>query len=484
MQFEKAYSFIIKKLELELPKSLAFHNVEHTKDVVQAVQQLTNNETLADEEVTLLYTAAAFHDSGFLEVYDNHEEHSCKLAKEYLPRFEYTIEQIERICTLIMATKLPQSPPCKLATILCDADLYYLGTDRYFLIAERLYKELREIGLINNREEWKLKQIDFLESHRYFTEQAKNECNEGKAKNLNLLKAVNKYKQKPKSKKRGEIRDYISIILGAIIAGFGLKGFLVPNLFFDGGITGVALLVHEIYQFDLSLSTILLNLPLIGLGYFVVSPRFAYKALCSILLLGACLLFINYPVITSDKLLISIFGGFFIGLGAGLVLRSGSALDGSEILALYASRRTSFTIAEFILFINIVIFTFAAFRFGIETSLYSILTYFTASRTIDYVIEGIEAHTGVTIVSGQSETIKHRILNEMGRAITVYKGERGFLPNNFELGKDCDIIFIVVSRLELRKLKTLVFETDSKAFVFANTIREAAGGILNRRQEH
>ncbi|MCU7550303.1 YitT family protein [Chitinophagaceae bacterium LB-8] len=484
MQFEKAYSFVIRKLELELPKNLAFHNAEHTKDVVQAVQHLSKNETFADGEAILLYTAAAFHDSGFLEAYDNHEEQSCELARKFLPNYEFTQPQIEQICSLIMATKLPQTPKDKLAALLCDADLFYLGTDRYFMIAERLYKELRETGLINNREEWKAKQIGFLESHQYFTEQAKTECNEGKVKNLNLLKAGSKKKQKPKSKKRREIRDYISIILGAIIAGFGLKGFLVPNLFFDGGITGVALLVHEIYHFDLALTTILLNLPLIGLGYFVVSHRFAYKTLFSVLLLGACLLLIKYPVITSDKLLISIFGGFFIGLGAGLVLRSGSALDGSEVLALYASRRTSFTIAEFILAINVIIFTFAAFRFGIETSLYSILTYFTASRTIDYVIEGIEAHTGVTIVSGHSETIKHRILNEMGRAITIYKGERGFLPNNFELGKDCDIIFIVVSRLELRKLKTLVFETDSNAFVFANTIREAAGGILSRRQDH
>lgn len=484
MQFEKAYSFIIKKLEFELPKNLAFHNAEHTKDVVQAVKHLSKNETFDDEQAVLLYTAAAFHDSGFLEVYNNHEEQSCEIARTYLPGFEYSEQQIDFICDLIMATKLPQSPTNQLAAILCDADLYYLGTDRYFMIAERLYRELRETDLINNREEWKFKQISFLESHRYFTEQAVNECNDGKSKNLKLLKAGSKKKQKPKSKKRGEIRDYIYIILGAVIAGFGLKGFLVPNLFFDGGVTGVALLVHEIYHFDLSLSTVLLNLPLIGLGYFVVSPRFAYKTFFSVLLLGACLLFIEYPVITSDKLLISIFGGFFIGLGAGLVLRSGSALDGSEVLALYASKRTSFTIAEFILIINIVIFTFAALRFGIETSLYSILTYFTASRTIDFVIEGIEAHTGVTIVSGQSETIKHRILNEMGRAITVYKGERGFLPNNFELGKDCDIIFIVVSRLELRKLKNLVFETDSNAFVFANTIREATGGILNRRQEH
>lgn len=484
MQFDKAYSFVLKKLENELPKSLTFHNAEHTKDVVQAVRHLASAEAFANGEATLLYTAAAFHDSGFLEVYDNHEEHSCKLARKYLPRFEYEPDQIEQVCSLIMATKIPQSPSTRMATILCDADLYYLGTDRYFQIAERLYKELMETGLINTREEWKARQIEFLESHRYFTQTAQVECNEGKEKNLKLLRAGSRKKRKPKSRKKREIGDYVSIILGALAAGFGLKSFLVPNLFFDGGVTGVALIVHEIYNVDLALATIAINLPLIGLGFYVVSHRFAYKTLFSILLLGICLFFIQYPVVTSDKLLVAIFGGFFIGLGSGLVLRAGSALDGSEILALHASRKTSFTISEFILIINVVIFGFAAFRFGIETSLYSILTYFTASRTIDYVLEGIEAYTGVTIVSGQSETIKHRILNEMGRAITIYKGERGFLPNNFELGKDCDIIFIVVSRLEVRRLKNLVFETDPNAFVFANTIREAAGGILSRQHEH
>jgi uncharacterized membrane-anchored protein YitT (DUF2179 family) len=133
---------------------------------------------------------------------------------------------------------------------------------------------------------------------------------------------------------------------------------------------------------------------------------------------------------------------------------------------------------------NIIIFGIAALEFNIETALYSILTYFTASKTIDFVIEGIEEYTGVTIISGNSEVIKHRLVNELGRGITVYKGERGFLPGNFEVSSDVDIIFTVVSRLELRKLKNLCYEVDPNAFVFANTIKEASGGIIKRRHVH
>jgi uncharacterized membrane-anchored protein YitT (DUF2179 family) len=165
-------------------------------------------------------------------------------------------------------------------------------------------------------------------------------------------------------------------------------------------------------------------------------------------------------------------------------MRAGCALDGVEILAMFTLKRTSFTITEIILGINVMIFVIAAFNFGVETALYSILTYFTASKTVDYVIEGIEAYTGVTIISGQSEIMKERLVNQLGRGITVYKGERGFLPGHFSESSDCDIIFTVVTRLEMRKLKNLVAETDPKAFVFASTIKEASGGILRRRSSH
>jgi uncharacterized membrane-anchored protein YitT (DUF2179 family) len=283
---------------------------------------------------------------------------------------------------------------------------------------------------------------------------------------------------------RSLINDYALIGLGVISAGFALKGFLVPNKFFDGGISGISLLLHELFHWNLAAVIILVNLPFIIASYFTVSKSFAIKTFCSVLLLDLCILYMPYPIITSDKLLISIFGGFFIGLGIGLTMRAGSALDGVEVLALYTIKRTSFTITEIILAINVVIFAFAAVKFGIETALYSVLTYFTASQTINYVVEGIEAYTGVTIISGQSEEIKSRLVNELGRGITVYKGERGYLPGNFEVSEDCDIIFTVVTRLELRKLKNLVYQSDPKAFVFANTIKEASGGVVKKLHKH
>ena len=228
---------------------------------------------------------------------------------------------------------------------------------------------------------------------------------------------------------------------------------------------------------------IIANLPFIIMCVYAINFKYALKTLVCIILLGICLL-LPYPTITQDKLLISIFGGFFLGIGTGLAMRAGCAIDGIEVLALYTWKKTSFTITEIILGINIVIFSIAAFKFGIETALYSMLTYFTVSKTIDYVVEGLEAYIGVTIISGKSEIVKDRLVNEMGRGITIYKGERGYLPGKFETHQDADIIFTVVTRLELRKLKNLVHEIDERAFVFASMIREASGGIIKRRHVH
>ena len=168
----------------------------------------------------------------------------------------------------------------------------------------------------------------------------------------------------------------------------------------------------------------------------------------------------------------------------GLVMRAGATLDGIDVLALYTFKKTSFSITEIIMALNIMIFAIAAFKYGIETALYSILTYFTATFSSDYVVEGIQAYTGVTIVSGKSEVIKYQLVNQLGRAITVYKGERGFIPGKFDSTTDCDIIFTVVTRLEMRKLKNLVYEVDAHAFVFASSIKEASGGIISRKHGH
>jgi len=483
MQYDQAYSFLMQKLGDELSPDYTYHNVQHTKSVIDVSEKLARAEAVDDYSTEILKTAALFHDAGFLKDYKNHEEISCAIARECLPNFCYSEAEINQACRVIKATRLPQAPGNILEEIICDADLHYLGTDRYFAISENLFSEYIKQGVVKNRGDWRMKQIQFFKSHRFFTNTAIREYGPKKQENLRLLKR----EEIAIKKEHGviaTIQDSMIMIIGVIIAGFALKGFLVPNKFFDGGITGISLLIHELYKINLAYVILICNLPFIIASFFSVSRRFALRTFTCVLLLALCLRWMPYPMITSDKLLISVFGGIFLGIGMGLTMRIGCALDGIEVLAVYTWKRTSFTITEIILAINIVIFGFAAIQFGMETALYSVLTYLAATKTIDYVVEGIEAYTGVTIISGSSELIKHRLVNEMGKAITVYKGERGFLPGKFEISTDCDIIFTVVTRLELRRLKNVVYESDPKAFVFASTIKEASGGILKRRHVH
>ncbi|RZJ64513.1 MAG: YitT family protein [Flavobacterium sp.] len=278
--------------------------------------------------------------------------------------------------------------------------------------------------------------------------------------------------------------DILYTVAGILFCGFALKGFLVPNHFFDGGVTGISLLLHEVYHWNIAIVIVLANLPFIILGAFQVHKRFAIRTFAAVIGLALCLLFIPYPQITSDKLLVSVFGGVFMGLGVGLSMRGGCALDGIEVLALFTGKRVSFTISEIILGINILIFLVAAFKLGLPTALYSILTYYAASRTINFVVEGLEEYTGVTIISPESEKIKEALVKVLGRGITVYKGERGFLKDSFDISQPVDIVFTVVTRMELRRLKNMAHGIDPKAFIFTSIIKEAAGGVLKRRAAH
>jgi uncharacterized membrane-anchored protein YitT (DUF2179 family) len=281
-----------------------------------------------------------------------------------------------------------------------------------------------------------------------------------------------------------EVKDVFYTIIGVLFASFALKSFLVPNKFLDGGVTGISLLIHELYHINIAVLILLANIPFIIMGGIMVNRAFAIKTLVSVILLALALLLIPFPEFYYDKLIIAIFGGFFLGLGIGLGMRGGCAIDGIEILALYTLRRIGLTMSEVILAINTVIFLIAAIGFGLEVAFYAMLTYYVATRTIDYVVEGIEEYTGVTIISAKSDEIKAKLAQEMGRGITIYKGERGYLKDSFEVRHDCDIVFTVATRLEVRRLKNVVYLIDPKAFVFTNTIREAAGGVLKKRSTH
>src|SRR5882757_9817516 len=202
------------------------------------------------------------------------------------------------------------------------------------------------------------------------------------------------------------VLDTIYVVVGILFCGFALKSFLVPNQFFDGGVTGVSLLISELYHIPIAYVIVVANIPFIIMGLKQVNRAFAVKTILAIIGLGLCLLYMPYPQVTSDKLLVSIFGGVFMGIGVGLSIRGGCALDGIEVLALYTGKRISFTISEIILGINIVIFLIAGIKLGLPTALYSILTYYAASRALNFVIEGLEEYTGVTIISGESAIIK------------------------------------------------------------------------------
>ena len=487
MDYDKAYAFMMEKLEEGIPDYLTYHNADHTQKVIDSSVYLAEKEGIAGNDLVLLKTAALFHDTGFLQSHVDHEQSSCALASKHLPQFGYNQEQITIINNLIRGTRIPQTPVSSLGRILCDADLSYLGEDNYDLIANKLYSEFRSTEQISGPEEWVLRQYDFLKAHSYFTDTAKAEKNGRKEKVIQKVKE--ELEALPDANHNqshwiSEVQDFFLITVGVFFSALALNYFMVPNKFFDGGITGIALLMHEIYHINLTILIIGLNIPLIIASLFVAGKKFAMRMIIAVALLGVFLLILPPYAITADKLLICIFGGAFLGLGVGLVMRAGTALDGIEILALYTLKKTSFTISEIILAINIVIFSIAAFTFGIETALYSIITYFTATRTIDYVVEGFQAYTGVTIISGKSEIIKFQLVNRLGRAITVYKGERGFLPGKFHISSECEIIFTVITRLELRRLLNVVKKEDPKAFVFASTIREASGGIIKRRRPH
>jgi len=257
--------------------------------------------------------------------------------------------------------------------------------------------------------------------------------------------------------------------------------FILPNYFIDGGVTGISLLVALLTTTGLPILIVLFNIPFIIMGYFSMGRNFAIKTTGAIITLAFCLHFVQFDIITTDKLLISVFGGFFLGLGIGLAIRGGCVIDGTEILALYISKRTPVSLGGVILIINILIFSVAAMMLGIEPALYSLLTYLAASRTVDFVVHGIEEYTGVTIISPRSEEIRKMITERLGRGVTVYKGKGGYREKGAD-GNEIDVIFTVVTNLEMQRLKSEIKKIDAKAFLVMNTVNETKGGTVKRRR--
>ncbi len=276
--------------------------------------------------------------------------------------------------------------------------------------------------------------------------------------------------------------EFLLIAVGITSASIGLKGFLLPNHFLDGGVTGVSLLVNHVTGWDIAWLIVVINAPFIWLGYRQISSILAIKSTLSIIVFAIVLYFIEVPLLTNDKLLIAIFGGIFLGAGIGFSVRSGAVIDGTEILAIYLGKKFRTTIGTIILIFNIALFIIAAMVIDVEVALYSILTYLVASRTTDYIIHGIEEYIGVTIISPKSEEIRDAITEEMGYGLTIYQGKRGYkkMPH---LSAEIDIIHTIVTRLDLRRIHTLVESIDPQAFMVEYNVNDTKGGVIKKKLE-
>jgi uncharacterized membrane-anchored protein YitT (DUF2179 family) len=276
-----------------------------------------------------------------------------------------------------------------------------------------------------------------------------------------------------------ELLNVLLIVLGILSASVGLYGFLLSSNFIDGGVTGISMLLSKVTGLSLSIWLPLVNLPFIGLGYRQIGKAFAVRSAAGIGGLALSLAVLHFPDVTHDLLLTAVFGGFFIGAGIGLAVRGGAVLDGTEIAALLISKRSHLLkVGDVILLFNVVLFVVAMSVLGVEEALYSILTYVTAARTLDFVIHGIEEYTAITIVSRFSGEIAARILAYLGRGVTVYKGRGGLS------GEDQEILYCVVTRLEIGRVKAIVRALDPNAFVTSHPLTGVDGGMVKRASLH
>ncbi len=281
--------------------------------------------------------------------------------------------------------------------------------------------------------------------------------------------------------KRG-VKDFFLITIGIFLAAFGFKGFLLTNHFIDGGATGISLLISALTDVPLHYLIIVVNAPFILLAYSIMGRKFAIKTVLAISGLAICLATVTFPNVTNDNLLVSVFGGFFLGAGIGFAVRGGAVIDGTEVLAIFLSRKIGATVGDVIIVINITIFSAAAYLLGVEIALYSMITYIAASKTLDFIIEGIEEYIGVTIVSPHSNEIKKMIIHDIGRGVTLYKGERGFGKTGES--QEMDIVYSVITRLDINKLNTEVQKIDPNAFVVMHSVKDIKGGMIKRRPLH
>jgi len=284
-------------------------------------------------------------------------------------------------------------------------------------------------------------------------------------------------------KARGHIENFVLIALGMLSAGMGIKGFLLSTRFIDGGVTGISMLLAKITGVPVSLLIFLLNIPFIIVGYRQLGRAFAIRSVLAIGGLAVCIAFVNFPDVTHDKLLSAVFGGIFLGIGVGLAIRGSAVLDGTEIAALLLSKKLEvLKVNDIILVFNVLIFSTALFFLGVESALYSILTYISASKMIDFILNGIEQYTSITIVSAKGDAIRTAI-TARGRGVTVYEGKGGYGKDG-HINDPRDIVFTVATRLEIPSIKQEILSIDPSAFIVQQSVDDTTGGLVKRKRHH
>jgi uncharacterized membrane-anchored protein YitT (DUF2179 family) len=297
-------------------------------------------------------------------------------------------------------------------------------------------------------------------------------------KGFSSFKTAKRYRELTIVGKRNA-KDFFLISAGIFSATFGFKGFLLTNHFIDGGATGISLLLSAMTSIPLYWLILAVNVPFIFLAHKVMGRTFAIKTALGITGLAICLATLHFPNVTNDNLLVAVFGGFFLGAGIGLAVRGGAVIDGTEVLAIFLSRKFGTTIGDIIIVINVFIFASAAYLLSIEIAMYSMITYLAASKTLDFLVEGIDEYIGVTIVSTHSEKIRQMIINKMGRGVTVYSGKTGYGKRGET--KETEIIYTVITRLELNKLNTEIEKIEPTAFVVMHPVKDTKGGMIKKR---
>lgn len=274
------------------------------------------------------------------------------------------------------------------------------------------------------------------------------------------------------------LNEAIQILFAVLLASIGLKAFLLPNGFLDGGVTGIAILLSQVLNVKMSLLLPLVSLPFFLIGAVTVTRRIVFKSALSILVLSAFMYFENFQSLTDDKLIISIFGGLFLGAGIGLAIRNGSVLDGSELIGIYLHERYGLSIGTIILGFNVVLFGVTALILTPEIAMYSTLTYFVTSKAIDFTIQGFENYAGLMIVSEQSEAIRAAFVEKIGPGITVYQGIRGYGKRGENHRRE--IIHVVINRIDAKRAERLIERIDPAAFVIEFDVNNVKGGVVRR----